>query len=133
MIVADTNLIAYFLIKSGFTPDARAVYQKDPEWIAPVLWRSEFRNVLTQSLRRGFLTLDEILGIMQRAERLMKDNDYHMDSSPVLRLAASSGCAAYDCEFVALALDLGLPLVTTDRALIKKFEPAVVSMKTFCS
>ena len=77
--------------------------------------------------------MDEILSIMKRAEGLMKDNDYHMDSSRVLRLAASSGCAAYDCEFVALALDLGLPLVTTDRALIKKFEPAVVSMKTFCS
>jgi predicted nucleic acid-binding protein len=133
LIVADTNLIAYFLIKSGFTPDAHAVYQKDPDWIAPALWRSELRNVLIQSLCHASLSLDEVLSIMSRAEGLMKDNDYQMDSSRVLRLAASSGCSAYDCEFVALALDLGVPLVTEDRALIERFKPAVVTMKTFCS
>jgi len=133
LIVADTNLIAYFLIKSGFTPDAHAVYQKDPDWIAPVLWRSELRNVLIQSLRHASLSLDEVLSIMSRAEGLMKDNDYQMDSSRVLRLAAGSGCAAYDCEFVALAQDLGVPLVTSDHALIAKFKPTVVSMGTFCS
>ena len=133
MIVADTNLIAYFLIKSGFTPDARAVYQKDPDWIAPLLWRSELRNVLIQSLRQALLSLDEIISIMNRAEGLMKDSGYQMDSSRVLRLAADSGCTAYDCEFVALALDLGIPLVTSDRALIEKFKHNVVSMKSFCS
>jgi predicted nucleic acid-binding protein len=133
LIVADTNLIAYFLIRSGFTPDARAVYQKDPDWIAPLLWRSELRNVLIQSLRRGLLGLDEILSIMNRAEELMRDNGYQMDSSQVLRLAAGSGCTAYDCEFVALALDLGVPLVTEDRALIEKFKPTAVSLKTFCA
>ena len=133
MIVADTNLIAHFLNNSGFTPDASAVYQKDPDWIAPLSWRSELRNVLIQSLRHGLLSLDEIISIMNRAEGLMKDSGYQMDSSRVLRLAAGSGCGAYDCEFVALALDLGVPLVTSDRALIEKFKPNVVSMKTFCS
>jgi predicted nucleic acid-binding protein len=133
LIVADTNLIAYFLIKSGFTPDARAVYQKDPDWIAPVLWRSELRNVLIQSLRHASLSLDEVLSIMSRAEGLMKDSSYQMDSSRVLRLAAGSGCAAYDCEFVALAQDLGVPLVTSDRALIAKFTPTAVSMRAFCA
>jgi len=41
--------------------------------------------------------------------------------------------ANYDCEFVALAQDLGVPLVTSDQALIAKFKPAVVSMRTFSS
>ena len=133
MIVADTNLIAYFLIQGGFTPEARAVYQKDPEWVAPPLWRSEFRNVLILSLRHALLTLDDILSLMDRAERLMKGQGYQMDSSRILRLAADSGCSAYDCEFVALAQDLGVPLVTSDSALIAKFKPTVVSMGTFCS
>ena len=133
MIVADTNLIAYFLINSGFTPDATAVYRKDPEWIAPVLWRSELRNALIQSLRHSLLGLDDILIVMDRAEGLMKDKSYHMDSSRILRLAADSGCSAYDCEFVALAQDMGIPMLTSDRALIAKFKPTVVSMKTFCS
>jgi predicted nucleic acid-binding protein len=133
LIVADTNLIAYFLIKSGFTPEAHAVYQKDPEWVAPAFGRSEFRNVLIQSLRHALLSLDDILSIMSRAEGLMRDKSCQVDSSRVLRLAADSGCAAYDCEFVALALDLGVPLVTEDRALIEKFKPTAVSMKSFCA
>ena len=133
MIVADTNLIAYFLIKSGCTPDARTVYQKDPDWIAPVLWRSELRNALIQSLRHAFLSLDEVLSIMNRAEELMKDKGYLMDSPRVLRLAADSGCSAYHCEFVALAQDFGVPLVTSDRALIAKFSPTAVSMRSFCA
>jgi predicted nucleic acid-binding protein len=133
LIVADTNLIAYFLINSGFTPEARVVYQKDPDWIAPVLWQSEFRNVLIQSLRHAFLSLDDVLSIMDRAEGLMKDNGYQMDSSRVLRLAAGSGCSAYDCEFVALAQDLDVPLVTSDQTLIAKFSPTAVSMRSFCA
>jgi predicted nucleic acid-binding protein len=133
LIVADTNLIAYFLIEGGFTPEARAVYQKDPEWVAPPLWRSEFRNVLILSLRHALLTFDDILSLMDRADRLMKGQGYQMDSSRILRLAADSGCSAYDCEFVALAQDLGVPLVTSDHALIAKFKPTVVSMGTFCS
>ena len=133
MIVADTNLIAYFLIKSDFTPDAHAVYQKDYEWIAPLLWRSELRNVLIQSLRHALLSLDEILHVMQRAEGLMRDSSYQMDSSRILQLAANSGCSAYDCEFVVLARDLGVPLVTSDRVVIEKFKPTAVSMRAFCS
>jgi predicted nucleic acid-binding protein len=46
------------------------------------------------------------------------------DSGEVLRLASASGCTAYDCEFVALALALEAPLVTSDRELLAAF-PAV--------
>ena len=132
MIVADTNLIAYFLVKGPHTREAEAVYEKDPEWAAPLLWRSEFRNVLILSLRHALLTLEDVLSLMDRAERLMKGQGYQMDSSRILRLAADSGCSAYDCEFVALAQVLGVTMVTADRALIEKFRPDVVSMKAFC-
>ena len=37
------------------------------------------------------------------------------------------------CEFVALAHDLGVPLVTSDSARIAKFKPTVVSVRAFCS
>jgi predicted nucleic acid-binding protein len=37
------------------------------------------------------------------------------------------------CEFVALAQDLGVHLVTSDHALIAKFKPTAVSMRAFCS
>jgi len=133
VIVADTNLIAYLLIRGQYTREGESVYCKDPHWSAPLLWRSEFRNVLVSYLRRRLVGLEEALDSMDQAERLMKGQEFAVESSRVLRLAAASGCSAYDCEFVALARDLGVPLVTSDSALIAKFRPAVVSMWDFGS
>jgi predicted nucleic acid-binding protein len=133
VIVADTNLIAYLLIRGQHTAEAEAVYRKDPQWSAPVLWRSEFRNVLVFYLWRGLIGIDEALETMEQAERLMRGQEFEVESSRVLRLAAGAGCSAYDCEFVALAQDLNLPLVTSDSALIARFKPTVVSMRAFCS
>ena len=132
MIVADTNLIAYLLVDGPFTEEARAVYEKDPDWVAPSFWRSEFRNVLVLSLRHGVMSFTDALEILEDADLLMGGKDRDSASYRILRLAADSGCSAYDCEFVALALDLGVPLVTEDRALIEKFKPTAVSMKSFC-
>jgi predicted nucleic acid-binding protein len=79
------------------------------------------------------MTFTVALEVMEDADLLMEGKDRDCASYRILRLAADSGCSAYDCEFVALAQDLGVPLVTSDRALIEKFKPAVVSMKSFCS
>jgi predicted nucleic acid-binding protein len=133
LIVADTRLIAYLLVKGPHTREAEVVYEKDPEWAAPLLWRSEFRSVLILSLRRALLTLEEAFDLMGLAEQLMRGREHQTASSRILRLAADSGCSACDCEFAALALDLGVPLVTSDGSLIAKFKPAAVSMRAFCS
>jgi predicted nucleic acid-binding protein len=133
VIIADTNLIAYLLVDGPFTNEARAVYEKDPDWVAPSFWRSEFRNVLVLSLRRGIISFTDVLEVMEDADLLMGGKDRDSPSVRILRLAADSGCSAYDCEFVALALDLGVPLVTSDRALIAKFKLTAVSMHAFCS
>jgi predicted nucleic acid-binding protein len=133
VIIADTNLIAYLLVRGQYTGQAEAVYGKDPKWGAPRLWRSEFRNVLVLCLRRKLIGMEEALQAMEQAEGLMGEQEFEVESSRVLRLAATSGCSAYDCEFVALAQDLGVPLVTSDHALIAKFKPTAVSMGTFCS
>ncbi len=133
MIIADANLIVYLLVRGRYTEEAEAVYRKDPKWSAPRLWRSEFRNLLVLYLHRKLIGMDEAFDTMEQAERLMGGQEFEVESSRVLRLAAASGCSAYDCEFVVLARDLGVPLVTTDSALIASFKPTVVSMRTFCS
>ena len=133
MIIADTNLIAYLLIRGQNTAEAEAVFRKDSQWVAPRFWRSELRNVLVLSLRHKLIEMEDALEAMEQAERLIGGQEFEVESSRVLRLAATSGCSAYDCEFVALAQNLGVPLVTSDRELIAKFKPTVVSMAAFCS
>jgi len=51
VIVADTNLIAYLVMPSPYTEAAERLLVREPDWVAPTLWRSEFRNVLALYLR----------------------------------------------------------------------------------
>ncbi len=131
MIVVDTNLIFYFLVSGAFTRESLEVYKRDPEWAAPSLWRSEFRSALTTFIRRGLLGLEPAIAKMEAAESLMADSEFEVDSKDVLRLARESGCSAYDCEFVALAQHLGVPLVTADHKLLSAFKDTAVSMEGF--
>lgn len=121
MIVVDTNVIAYFLMDGEHTPDAERLMRNDRDWAAPLLWRSEFRNILVTYLRGGSLTLDVAKRIAAEAENIMRGREYAVRSDAVLDAAASSGCTAYDCEFVVLAGDLGIPLVTADKKLLAAF------------
>ena len=133
MIVADTNLIAYLLVPGAFTAQAEAVYEKDPRWAAPFLWRSEMRNVLWMYVRKGQLSLPEAMQTMQDAEALLVGREYQVESGPVLALATSAARSPYDCEFVNLAQDLAVPLVTSDQKVIASFPRIATSMAAFAS
>lgn len=58
MIVVDSNTMVSFKLQSKKSDWAVQAFQKDPEWIAPILWRSEFVNVLALYLRRNIITLE---------------------------------------------------------------------------
>ena len=121
MIVVDTNILAYFYLPGDFTAAAEALLQHESHWCAPILWRSEFRNILTGYMRRGDLAPELALDIQGEAESLLSGAEYEVGSGDVLRLTQSSSCSAYDCEFVALAMTLLVPLVTMDRKILEAF------------
>ncbi len=131
MIVADTNLIVYLYVKGQRTNQAEAVLQQDPAWAAPLLWRSEFRNTLMGLVRRKDLGLDGVLEIVSEAEQWMMGREYTVVSNKVLQLARQSGCSAYDCEFVSLAMDLEISLVTSDRQVLRAFPKVAVTPEGF--
>ena len=122
MIVVDTNILAYLYLPGEFTEAAEALLESDPDWAAPVLWRSEFRNILAGYVRRGSLGFDQALAIQEEAESLLTGAEYEVDSRSVMLLVKDSDCSAYDCEFVALARQLGTSLVTMDGNLLRAFS-----------
>ncbi len=128
MIVVDTNILVYLYTGDERSPAADRLLEHDPEWVAPVLWRSEFRNALSGILRSGRLTMQEILALQAEAEDFMADGEYQVDSNRVLSLAGRSGCSAYDCEFVSLAEELGTHLVTADQRVLKAFPEVAVPL-----
>jgi predicted nucleic acid-binding protein len=131
LIVIDTNILAYLLITGERSPEAEQALAKDPVWAAPVLWRSELRNVLALYMRKKGLTIEKALRIIDKADDLLEGREYTMTSRPVLELVARSGCTAYDCEFVALAQDLGVRLVTVDRRILTEFPQTAIALSDF--
>ena len=121
MIAVDTNIVAYLYFPCAYTQVVTRLLEADPDWHAPVLWRSEFRNVLAGYMRRGNLDLTRAHAIQTAAESLLLNAEHVPDSKLVMQLAYESDCSAYDCEFVALAQTLGAPLVTMDAKIIRAF------------
>lgn len=128
MIVVDSNIVAYLYLPGDYTAQAEALFQRDPDWVAPLLWRSEFRNILAGYMRRKALTFDVARDLQLEAESLLAGAEHEVDSSLVLELVRDSNCSAYDCEFIALALMLGIKLVTMDAKLLKAFPTCAVAL-----
>jgi predicted nucleic acid-binding protein len=128
MIVVDTNILAYLYLPTEHTQKVEALLAKDPEWIAPTLWRSEFRNVLAFYLRKNLLTFDQALAIQNEAEALLQNNEFIVTSFDVLQLVQNSECSAYDCEFVALAQNMNVQLITMDKKVLKNFPETAIAL-----
>lgn len=118
MIVIDTNLLAYLLLPTPHAARADAVLLKDPDWIAPMLIHSEFRNVLLGAVRRKDVEAEDARVLLERAAEVITVPDGGVDGPAIFSLALESGCSAYDCEFVWLARVLRVPLVTADRQVL---------------
>jgi len=121
VIVVDTAVLVHAWLQTPEHVQAQALLDADPHWYAPYLWRSEFRNALTQYMRHRNLALREAQEITRFAEEQMYGCELFVDPVAVLDLVASSTCTAYNCEFVALARELRVPLITTDKQILRDF------------
>lgn len=131
MIVVDVNTLAYLWMPGEMTELAGQALSRDPHWVSPILWRSEFRNILAGYLRRGALDRGAADRCLNGAESQLAGYEYLIPSTLVMRKVATSACSAYDCEYVALAEDLKTTLVTSDRLLLHEFPTLTTSLRAF--
>lgn len=131
MIVVDTNVIAYLWLPCPETASAQRALELDGEWCAPLLWRSEFRNVLAGVARSGAISLEAARRTADDAEAQMRGREFAVETAAVLAAAATSNCSAYDCEFVVLARALDVPLITADRQVLRAFPGVAQSLARF--
>lgn len=131
MIVVDTNIIAYLHIEGESTSAALQVLAKDPHWVAPPLWQSEYRNVLTSYVRHNIINLEKAIHLLVDGLNTMQDRELAPSNSRVLTLASQSTSSSYDCEFVALAMDIGCQLVTADKRIVRNFPNVAIQLEDF--
>lgn len=87
----------------------------------PRHWHAELGNMVAQALRRRRLTFEEAMGV----ETVVAALDITVDPrdpltlfAPTLDLARRHDLTYYDAAYLELALDVGAPLATFDRALV---------------
>lgn len=131
MIIADTNLVAYLLIEGERTEAARRVRARDSEWRLPPLWRSEFLNVLTTTVRADVLDEAAAHATWRAALALFGRCEEQPEGGEVLATACRARISAYDAQFVVLAQRHQVTLVTGDGALVKRCPEVAVSIEAF--
>lgn len=110
VVDADT-LIRLILDRSD---QVRASFLADPDWAAPPLWHSDFRGALARRIEKGTLTLERAVKAYEAACRIIAGNEPEPDARLVLELTMTAGLDGYDAEYVAVARQLGVPLLTAE-------------------
>lgn len=131
MIVVDTNVISYFWLPGDYAGTASELFKNDPEWVAPFLWRSEFRSVLALYIRKMLLSADMATKIIYEAEKMFLGREYFVKSDSIIDKLSSSKLSAYDLEYIVLAESLGIKLVTLDRKILSEFPDLTINLKKY--
>ena len=87
------------------------------EAVVPHLWWFEIRNVLIVNERRGRLTAADTTAFLRDLGRLPIRVDANPGERLVLALARKHGLTVYDAAYLELAVRLGAPVASLDRAL----------------
>jgi predicted nucleic acid-binding protein len=131
MIVVDSNIVAARNLTTSLTSKAQQVEEKDPVWILPVLWRYEFQNILASAIKAKQIKPEQALDLWEKVSGVLSENEFEPSGSKVIELVAEYGITAYDGQFIAVALEMGIPCVTEDRELQEKFPGIAISMDGF--
>ena len=114
-VVADTNT---FLAVALGEPERDEIIRLTigHELVAPFVLPFEMGNAITAMLKRGALTLDEVIPTWDAVQAIpveLRD----VDIGAALRLACRFSIYAYDACFLECALASGLPIITLDRGM----------------
>jgi len=131
MIVVDSNIVTARNLTSSLTSIAQQVEEKNPVWIVPVLWRYEFQNILATAIKAKQIKPEQALDIWEKVSKILVENECEPSASKVIDLVAQYGITAYDGQFIAVAMEMGIPCVTEDRELQEKFPGIAISMDGF--
>jgi len=131
VIIAHSSVTAALFIPGQNTKSAERVLALDPDWAAPLIWRTDLERILAHGIRRGRISLSGAVRIMEKAARLHRGREFAVPPAEVLNLANSCSCPASTCEYAVLAYGLGLPLVTADQGMLAAFADTAVHPEDF--
>jgi len=131
VIVVDANIIAQMTFPGQFSTEVNALHEKNPEWVAPAVWKVDFLNILALYFRKGVIDQGQASTALDVAERLIGSREHTVDAKEILQCIVASPCSAYDGEFVVLAQKLGTKVITYNRKLIQQFPDLALTPEEY--
>lgn len=119
-VVIDASVAIKWVVDEADS-DAAVTVLESRSLLSPDLLIAECANILWKKVRRRELTADEAIvaaRTLQQADIDILPTRHLMDVAT--RLAIDLNHAAYDCIYLALAMEHGCPLVTADDRLRRK-------------
>jgi len=121
-LVIDASVAVKWVVEEDGTPEALALRQK-AKLIAPDLLIAECANVLWKKVHRGELLKEEAL----LAARLLQGAEIELLPTRSLfetatRLSIEIDHPAYDCLYLALAVEKKCQFVTADERFLRKLQ-----------
>jgi predicted nucleic acid-binding protein len=87
---------------------------------------------LATFVRHSGIEISDAIDIWQKSNLLLTPGERDVDMIYALRLATQNNISAYDAQYVALAMELGVPCVTEDQQVLETFPDIALSMQEFC-
>jgi predicted nucleic acid-binding protein len=120
--VVDASVALKWVIEEDRTPEALALRQR-AKLIAPDLLAAECANVLWKKVRRHELLKEEALlaaRLLQAAEIELLPTRYLFEAA--LRMSIEIDHPAYDCVYLAVAVENKCHFVTADERFVRKLR-----------
>lgn len=122
--------IAWVVAKqaAAYSRGIRLRAKREP-YHAPALWRLEVVNVINALVRRGSLTVEAgrtAMDILDRMQPVIHESTTALTA--LFELAQRHNLTAYDASYLALALELKLPVACTDGKLRTALKSAGVKI-----
>jgi len=117
--VIDASVIAAAFFPEPHSAAAKALLVSGTDLYAPDLVYAEVANVIWKRHSRGEIDGDDAADLLSDILRLpLETVPSEQLVAPALELAMRTGRTAYDCLYVALAVQIKTVMVSNDRRLV---------------
>jgi predicted nucleic acid-binding protein len=130
-VVLDSSVALSWCFEDEVSAEMDAIFERvrDEGGIVPGIWHLEVGNVLLQAERRGRIGAAPVAARLELLAQLPISIDIESHArawGTIVALARAEGLTTYDATYLDLAMRLGLPLATNDRALADAGRKAAV-------
>ena len=124
MVVVDTNIIVPLYVRSARTAAVETLREREDVWRTEPFALVEFSNVLVNYRRAHYLSSNAARDCLVQAEMFLQPHYFAVAHEVALEFALRYNVTSYDGRFLAVAQQLGRPLVTED-AKLRRAAPAL--------